>query len=73
MFYRSPISVARFDISGKYVFAGTANGMLLVFNTRTKLVRIVFFLCHTFGSRIFFFIGFSIERWLGDIEFQVSV
>ncbi|KAF5364209.1 hypothetical protein D9756_000928 [Leucocoprinus leucothites] len=33
---RSPITVARFDISGRYVFAGTANGMLLVFNTRTK-------------------------------------
>ncbi|EKM75695.1 hypothetical protein AGABI1DRAFT_122989 [Agaricus bisporus var. burnettii JB137-S8] len=33
---RSPITVARFDISGRYVFAGTANGMVLVFNTRTK-------------------------------------
>jgi len=43
MLYRSAISVARFDISGRYVFAGTTNGMLLVFNTRTKTVRYLFF------------------------------
>ncbi|KAF6762420.1 COMPASS complex protein [Ephemerocybe angulata] len=33
---RSYMTVARFDPSGKHIFIGTSNGMLLVFRTRTK-------------------------------------
>ncbi|KAI0773741.1 COMPASS complex protein [Fomes fomentarius] len=33
---RSVFTVARFDPSGKHVFAGTSLGYILVFNTRTK-------------------------------------
>ncbi|KDR74432.1 hypothetical protein GALMADRAFT_71102, partial [Galerina marginata CBS 339.88] len=33
---RSPMTVARFDPTGKNIFVGTASGYLLVFNTRTK-------------------------------------
>lgn len=33
---RSAITVARFDPSGKHIFAGTSTGSVLVFNTRTK-------------------------------------
>ncbi|KAJ6627441.1 WD40-repeat-containing domain protein [Mycena sp. CBHHK59/15] len=33
---RSAITVARFDSSGKHIFAGTSGGHILVFNTRTK-------------------------------------
>ena len=32
------MKVARFDPTGKNVFAGTASGNILVFNTRTKIV-----------------------------------
>lgn len=35
---RIAITTARFDPTGKYIFAGTAAGSLLVFNTRTKTV-----------------------------------
>ncbi|KAH6896420.1 WD40-repeat-containing domain protein [Coprinopsis sp. MPI-PUGE-AT-0042] len=33
---RSYMTVARFDPSGKHIFIGTSNGMILVFRTRTK-------------------------------------
>jgi hypothetical protein len=33
------MTVACFDPSGKSVFFGTSNGNILVFNTRTKMVR----------------------------------
>ncbi|KIK65788.1 hypothetical protein GYMLUDRAFT_39315 [Collybiopsis luxurians FD-317 M1] len=33
---RYAITAARFDPSGRYVFAGTSGGYILVFNTRTK-------------------------------------
>ncbi|KAF8164304.1 COMPASS complex protein [Pholiota molesta] len=33
---RSPMTTARFDPTGKNIFAGTASGFILVFNTRTK-------------------------------------
>ncbi|KAF8966453.1 WD40-repeat-containing domain protein [Flammula alnicola] len=33
---RSPMTVARFEPTGKNIFVGTASGFLLVFNTRTK-------------------------------------
>ncbi|KZT20675.1 WD40 repeat-like protein [Neolentinus lepideus HHB14362 ss-1] len=35
---RSAITVARFDPSGKHIFAGTSTGSVLVFNTRTKTI-----------------------------------
>ena len=35
---RIAITTARFDPTGRYIFAGTAAGSLLVFNTRTKTV-----------------------------------
>ena len=38
---RSVITVARFDPSGKHVFAGTTSGYVLVFNSRSKTVRSV--------------------------------
>jgi COMPASS component SWD1 len=34
----SPMTTARFDPTGKNIFAGTASGFILVFNTRTKTV-----------------------------------
>lgn len=34
------MKVARFDPSGKNIFAGTASGNLLIFNTRTKIVSL---------------------------------
>ena len=37
---RFPMTVARFDPSGKFIFIGTASGKVLVFNTRTKMVRL---------------------------------
>lgn len=43
LFYlRSPMTVARFDPCGKYIFIGTASGNVLVFNTRTKIVKACF-------------------------------
>jgi COMPASS component SWD1 len=36
--FRFPMTVARFDPSGKFIFIGTASGKVLVFNTRTKIV-----------------------------------
>jgi COMPASS component SWD1 len=36
--FRSAMTMARFDPSGKYIFIGTAAGTLLVFNSRTKTV-----------------------------------
>jgi COMPASS component SWD1 len=36
----SPMTVARFDPSGKFIFIGTASGKVLVFNTRTKTVKL---------------------------------
>ena len=39
LFYvRSPMTVARFDPSGNFIFIGTASGKVLVFNARTKTV-----------------------------------
>lgn len=38
--FRFPMTVARFDPSGKFIFIGTASGKVLVFNTRTKMVRL---------------------------------
>lgn len=37
---RFPMTVARFDPSGKFIFIGTASGKVLVFNTRTKMVKL---------------------------------
>ena len=39
LLFRFPMTVARFDPSGKFIFIGTASGKVLVFNTRTKIVR----------------------------------
>ena len=36
------LTVAKFDPSGKYIFVGTSQGTILVFNTRTKTVCILF-------------------------------
>jgi hypothetical protein len=36
--YRSAMTVARFDPTGKHIFIGTSSGSVLVFNTRTKSV-----------------------------------
>jgi len=33
---RAALTVARFDPSGRYIFVGTSQGTILVFNTRTK-------------------------------------
>jgi COMPASS component SWD1 len=33
---RHAITTARFDPTGRYIFTGTSNGIILVFNTRTK-------------------------------------
>ncbi|KAF5322795.1 hypothetical protein D9619_001174 [Psilocybe cf. subviscida] len=35
---RSPMTVARFDPTGKNIFVGTASGYLLIFNARTKVM-----------------------------------
>ncbi|KAF9521669.1 WD40-repeat-containing domain protein [Crepidotus variabilis] len=35
---RSPMKIARFDPSGRNIFAGTASGNILVFNVRTKIM-----------------------------------
>lgn len=32
-------TVVRFDPTGRYVFVGTSNGSILVFHSRTKIVR----------------------------------
>jgi len=42
------MTVARFDPSGKYIFIGTASGKVLVFNTRTKTVRLISLSCQVF-------------------------
>jgi len=34
------MTAARFDPTGKNIFVGTASGSVLVFNTRTKTVKI---------------------------------
>jgi hypothetical protein len=34
------MTVARFDPSGIFIFIGTASGKVLVFNSRTKTVRL---------------------------------
>jgi len=38
---RSPMTAARFDPTGKNIFVGTASGSILVFNTRTKTVKLL--------------------------------
>ena len=38
------MTVALFDPSGKFIFIGTASGKVLVFNTRTKMVRLTLLL-----------------------------
>ena len=38
------MTVALFDPSGKFIFIGTASGKVLVFNTRTKMVRLTLFI-----------------------------
>jgi COMPASS component SWD1 len=44
VYVRFPVTVARFDPSGKFIFIGTASGKVLVFNTRTKMVRLSLFI-----------------------------
>ncbi len=39
----SPMTTARFDPTGKNIFVGTASGCILVFNTRTKIVRLLLY------------------------------
>lgn len=36
------MTVAKFDPTGRLVFVGTSAGTLLVFNTRTKQVRVLY-------------------------------
>ena len=38
---RSAMTVVHFDLSGKHVYVGTSVGSILVFNTRTKSVRLI--------------------------------
>ena len=45
---RAAMTVARFDPAGKHVFLGTSSAHVLVFNTRTKTVNTIDFLCHSF-------------------------
>lgn len=42
-FRRSDMTVARFDPTGKHIFVGTSLGYILVFNTRTKSVRLILY------------------------------
>lgn len=39
MDYRAVMTVARFEPSGRHIFVGTAQATILVFNTRTQMVR----------------------------------
>jgi len=46
---RSTMTVVRFDPSGKHVYVGTSIGSILVFNTRTKSVRLIPCRCCSHG------------------------
>jgi COMPASS component SWD1 len=46
----APMTAAAFDPTGRYIFIGTADASILVFSTRTKMVRSHVVSCHTLSS-----------------------
>ena len=68
--YGSPaaFTVVRFDPTGRYVFVGTSNGSILVFHSRTKIVRVAYLIALHFLTLFSFLRGtrFPAQALCGD-------